>query len=150
MSGNWGYGGSVLGRVDLYASFQLTGAQTWSKPVQYKNTRSTTEVVFTGDLINSAPGATGNPVPGKWSIYNAGSVPGGLTRSWSPNGYKSYDNTMWDHSQVHQWSWKTSGYSGYWYAYIKSICTRTSDKVTYRFYSVNQLPANAYGAGWRS
>ncbi|HVK21968.1 MAG TPA: hypothetical protein VM677_11465 [Actinokineospora sp.] len=150
ISGNWGYGGTILGHVDLYVSYNLAGAETWSKPVQYKNSRATTNVILTGDLINAAPGATGSQVPGKFSLYQAGNIPPGLTRSWAPNGYKSYDNTMWDHSQVHQWSWNTSGYSGYWYAYIKSISTHTPDKVTYRFYSVNQLPANAYGAGWRA
>ena len=64
-SGYWGWNGTMLGKVDVYASFQLAGAQTWSKPVSYTNSAATTNVIFTGDLINAAPGAQGSQVAGR-------------------------------------------------------------------------------------
>ena len=56
---------------------------------------------------------------------------------------------MWDHSQVHQWSFNAPGYPGYWYIFAKSTCTHTVDESIYRFYAVDQVPANPSGAGWR-
>lgn len=144
----WGYGGTQLGNVDVYAGFQLQGAQTVSYPVQYRNSGDTTNVVFTGDLLNAAPGVEGTQVSGKFSLYNAGNVPAGTMATWDPNGYKSYDNTMWDHSQVHEWTWNAPGYPGSWYIYAKSTCTHTFDQINYEFYAVDQLPANPDGNGW--
>jgi len=147
-SGSWGWGDQLLGTVEVYAEFQLAGAQTWSKPVSYTNTAYTTNVIFTGDLLNSAPGVDGSEVEGAFSLYNAGDISAGSYAAWTPNGYKSYDNTMWDHSQVHQWSFNAPDYPGYWYIYAKSTCTHTADKQIYRFDQVDQVPANPDGAGW--
>jgi hypothetical protein len=137
----------------MYATFQITGAQTSSKPFYYYNTSGSQHVVFTGDLINAAPGAVGSEVSGAFSLYNAGTVPAATQIAWNPNGYKSYDNKNWDHSQVQQWSWKATSSdcnSGYWYVFAKSVCMHTSDKVTYRFDAVSQVPANPDGGGWRT
>lgn len=149
-SGNWGYGGRVLGQETHYVNWQLTGAQNVSKPVQYFNSVSTTSVVFTGDLINAAAGQTGTEVPGKFSLYNAGNVPANVVARWNPNGYKSYDNTQFDHSQVHQFSWNFPGYSGYWYSYVKSVVSHSPTKTVYKFNAVNSLPASPYGGGYRA
>jgi hypothetical protein len=148
VAGNWGWGDQQLGTMQGYADFQLAGAQTTSKPVQYTNTAYTTGVVFSGNLLNSAPGVAGDPVDGTFSVYNAGDVVAGGSTSWLPNGYKSYDNTMWDHSQVIEWAFSAPDYPGYWYLYAKSTCTHTSDKVIYRFDGVDQVPADPDGAGW--
>lgn len=147
-AGIYGFGGEWLGRVDVYAFFQLAGAQTWSQDVYYRNSRDSKEVVFVGDLLNAAPGVVGGRVDGAFSLYNAGNVPGGTTKRWDPNGYKSYDNQNWDHTQVHEWAFGIDGYPGYWYLYAKSTCTQTDDKTIYRFYNVEQVPADANGAGW--
>jgi hypothetical protein len=148
VAGNWGWGDQQLGTMQGYADFQLAGAQTTSKPVQYTNTAYTTEVVFSGNLLNAAPGVAGDPVDGTFSVYNAGDVVAGGSTSWLPNGYKSYDNTMWDHSQVIEWAFSAPDYPGYWYLYAKSTCTHTDDKVIYRFDGVDQVPADPDGAGW--
>lgn len=153
LNATWGCGGTTLGAVQVYASFQLTGPKTLSKPVYYYNTSASQTVVITGDLLNSAAGAVGTEVPGAFSLYNAGDVPGAQQISWNPNGYLSYDNKNWDHSQVHQWSWNDTSSdcsAGYWYVYAKNICTHTQDKLTYRFDAVNQVPANPDGGGWRT
>jgi hypothetical protein len=147
-SGTWGYGGKVLGRLDYYVMWQLAGRNTRSKPVQYRNSVDTHDVLFTGDLFNAAPGKDGTQVRGKAAPYPVGKVPGGLTRRWQPNGYNSNDGTMWDHTQVHQFSWKFGDYRGHWYAWVKSICTHTKDKKIYRFRDSDQLPAHPYGGGY--
>jgi hypothetical protein len=144
----WGYGATTLGHAKFYVEWTLQGAQTISKPVYYWNSVATDNVVITGDLINAAPGAVGQEVPGAWNLYNAGNVPAYTNIAWNPNGYKSYDNHNWDHSQVHQWSWNYPGYSGYWYAYVKSICSHTTNKAIYRFDAASQEPANPWGSGY--
>jgi hypothetical protein len=150
VAGIWGYGDEQLGRMDGVAEIQLAGAQSWSQLVNYQNTRATTDVILTGDLLNAAPGAEGDQIPGKFSLYNMGNVPSLTYRRWDPNGYKSYDNTMWDHSQVHQWSFSAEGYPGYWYIWAKSTCMKTDDKTTYRFYdNAEQVPANPEAGGYR-
>jgi hypothetical protein len=148
--GFWGYGSKTLGSQTTYVNWQLTGAQTVSKPAQYQNSVATTTVVFSGDLLNSAPKANGSEISGAYSIFNAGNVPANTTKSWTPNGYKSYDNKNFDHSQVNEFSWNYPGYTGYWYSYVKSICTHSPDKTIYRFDSVSSLPANYGGGGYHA
>nr|WP_083753294.1 site-specific integrase [Actinosynnema sp. ALI-1.44] len=141
---------AALAALTYVPDIQLQGAQSVSNPVRYVNTRATKNVVFTGDLLNSAPGVEGDAIEGKWSIYGPiGSIPANASHSWGPNGYKAYDNTMWDHSLVHQFSFEAEGYPGYWYLYVKSTCTQTDDKQIYRYYDVRQVPANSDGGGWR-
>lgn len=148
--GNWGYGSKVLGKEGHYVNWQLSGAQDVSKPVQYTNSVATQNVIFTGDLINAAAGQTGTAVAGKFSLYNAGNIAAGSTKRWDPNGYKSYDNTQFDHSQVHQFSWEYPGYSGYWYSYVKSVVSHSATKTIYKFNAVSSLPASPFGGGYRS
>lgn len=151
-SGTWGYGSTQLGTAYYYVQWQLTGARTVSKPVRWYTSRNTINVVWSGDLLNAAPGATGTPVSGKYAPYVVGNATAYTPKTWDPNGYQSFDNTMWDHAQVNQFSWSLSGYTGYWYAYIKSISSHTTVLGTgalYRLRAVTGLPASAYGGGYR-
>jgi hypothetical protein len=86
------------------------------------------------------------------STHYIGNVPANRNHAWTPNGFKSFDNTTWDHSQVHQFSWKFGNYPGYWYAWVKSICTHTERRgegAIYRFLAKDKLPAHPHGGGWR-
>jgi len=152
-----GYGPTTLGTENHSVHIWLTGSQTWSDDVEYNNSVSTQNVIVSRNLINAAPGAVAQEVPGKFSLYNLGNTTGGHWYKWQPNGYKSYDYTMWDHSQVHQFSWKKSGYAGYWYTYVKSISSHTTQRnipgATYRYRccsEAEEMPAAWYRAGWRS
>lgn len=149
-SGTWGYGSTVLGRETHNIDYKLQGAQTTSKPVQYINSVSTKSVVFSGDLLSANVGEAGSAIPGKYSPYNAGNVPGGTPKYWDPNGYKSYDTSRTCHVQVHQFSWKYGNYAGYWYSYVKSIVACKDSSGLYRFKSVSSLPASPYGGGYRT
>ena len=149
----FGYGTKVLGSEHHYVDWQITGAQIVAKPAQMYTSISTTSLIYTGDLLNAAPGATGSSISGKYATYSAGNAAPFEVKAWLPNGYKSYDNTMWDHSQVVEFTWNVPGYSGYWYAYVKSISSHTTVLGTgaiYRFAAVTGLPASPYGGGWHS
>jgi len=102
--GYWGFSGRTLGFETTYVQWTLTGATTVSKPVQYKNSVPTTNVIFVGDLLNTAPGANGSSVAGAYSVFVAGSVPASYLRSWTPNGYKTVDKDNFDHSQVNEFT----------------------------------------------
>jgi hypothetical protein len=147
--GAWGIGPRVLGHHEHEVAWQLTGSQMRAKPVFYENSVATVDVVFTGDLLNAAPGKPGTPVDGAFNIYTAGDVPAGVRRAWRPNGFKSYDDANFDHVQVIQFSWKLPGYDGYWYAYVKSPNATSPGKDVYRFRDVDQLPADPFGGGYR-
>lgn len=147
--GVWGFGGRVLGRQEHYVTWQLTGARMTARPVYYRNSVDTIDVVFSGDLLNAAPGVIGGPVGGAYSLHNAGAVPGGTQRAWAPNGYTAIDRSNFDHVQVIQFSWAFPGYPGYWYTYVKSLNATSTDKTIYRFRGVDQLPADPYGGGYR-
>jgi hypothetical protein len=154
----WGWGSTRLGEERHFIHIYLQGSQAWSNDVQYFNTRATNNVMVTGDLTNAAPGAVGQQVPGKWSVYNAGDVPGYTWRNvFVPNGYKSYDNHNWDHSQVHQFSWRMNGYPGYWWTSVKSISAHTTQRnvtgAIYRFRCCTEaaeMPAAWFQAGWHA
>jgi hypothetical protein len=72
-------------------------------------------------------------VPGAFATYVLGSPAPSVQYTWNPNGYKSYDNTMYDHSQVHEFTWSVAGYPGSWYVYVKSIAAHTSALGTGQF-----------------
>ena len=152
----WGYGSQPLGIESHYVNIQLTGASAQAKAVTYRNSSATSNVFFTGDLINAAPGAVGTSVSGSFSLYSAGAVAANTSKSWSPNGYKIYDNTQFDHSVVNQFSWEKTGYEGYWYVYVKSISAHTnvrnSTSALYRFRSPisTSLPATPYSSGFNT
>lgn len=146
---SWGYGDKVLGTHEHQVTWQLQGGQMHASPVRYRNSIATIEVVFSGQLLNTAPGAMGSPVDGTLSLYNAGNVSANAWRSWLPNGYISYDVNNWDQSQAIELSWKYPGYPGYWFAWVKSPSARSTDKVIYRFLSADQLPAEPFGGGHR-
>lgn len=152
----WGYGSQPLGIESHYVNIQLTGASSQAKAVTYRNSTATSNVFFTGDLINAAPGAVGSSVSGAFSLYSAGSVAANTSKSWSPNGYKIYDNTQFDHSLVNQFSWEKTGYQGYWYVYVKSISAHTdvrnSTSALYRFRSPisTSLPSTPYSSGFNT
>jgi hypothetical protein len=64
-------------------------------------------------------------------------------RSWAqhdnqlePNGYSYYNNSMYDDNVVTEFSWEVPGYPGYWYFYVRSLCshtTRNGRNASYRF-----------------
>jgi hypothetical protein len=128
----------------------LTGAESRAQPVSYFNSVPTTDVIFSGDLFNAAPGVEGDPVGGANGVNVVGNVDAFTPTRWNPNGFKSYDNTAYDHSQVIQISWKYPGYDGYWYTYTKSPSSHDSAKTTYRFDGVDQLPSMPFGGGYRN
>lgn len=147
-SGTWGYGSTVLGRETHSVDWSLTGAQNISKPVQYINSVTTKNVVFTGDLLYGTNGTPGTQISGKMGLYLAGAVAGGTPRYWDPNGYKSYDTSRTCHIVVHQFSWEYGSYSGYWYSYVKSIVHCQNGDGIYRFHAVTGLPSSPYGGGY--
>lgn len=149
-NGSWGYGPTTLGVESHSITWQLTGAESRAQPVSYFNSVPTTDVIFSGDLFNAAPGVEGDPVGGANGVNVVGNVDAFTPTRWNPNGFKSYDNTAYDHSQVIQISWKYPGYDGYWYTYTKSPSSHDSAKTTYRFDGVDQLPSMPFGGGYRN
>jgi hypothetical protein len=149
-SGTWGYGTTVLGEQSHYVEWLLQGGQNTHKPVEYKNSVHTHEVIFTGDLFAAGPGQIGRAIEGKLSLYNAGSVAANTPARWLPNGYKSYDIDWPCHTVVHQFTWKHGSYPGYWYSWVKSIvnCEDAEDGI-YKFGSDSSLPAAPFGGGYR-
>jgi hypothetical protein len=131
-------------------TWQLTGARTTAKPVYYRNSVDTVEVVYSGNLLNAAPGRPGDPVDDAYSLYVAGSVPAGIQARWLPSGYTFRDQENFDHVQVMEFSWKLPGYPGYWYSCVKSLNATSPGKDTYRFRGVDQLPADPFGGGYRT
>lgn len=106
-NGSWGYGPTTLGVESHSITWQLTGAESRAQPVSYFNSVPTTDVIFSGDLFNAAPGVEGDPVGGANGVNVVGNVDAFTPTRWNPNGFKSYDNTAYDHSQVIQISWNT-------------------------------------------
>jgi hypothetical protein len=150
-NGFFGVAGQTLGTVSFYVDWQITGASTVSRPVRWSTTSATVGVLWSGDLINAAKGVVGTQVPGAFAPYVLGSAAPSVQYTWNPNGYKSYDNTMYDHSQVHEFTWSVAGYPGSWYVYVKSISAHTSALGTgaiYRFRSDLGTPASPYGGGY--
>jgi hypothetical protein len=146
--GAWGFGPKLLGHEDHEVVWQLAGAEMRARPVFYRNSVATTDVIFTGNLVNAAPGRTGDEIEDTYGVHLAGDVEAGHRQAWLPNGYKSYDTDNFDHVQVMQFSWKLPGYPGYWYSWVKSPNATSANKDIYRFRGVNQLPADPFGGGY--
>lgn len=151
----FGYGTRTLGFEHHYVNWQLVGSRITAKPAQYFVSIATASNTFSGSLLNAAPGRGGSVIPGTLEPgRNFGYSQSFTVIRWLPNGFTSYDNTQWDHSQVIEFSWKVPGYPGYWYSYVKSVCSHTQQRnvqgAIYRFDPVTGVPANPYGSGWQS
>jgi hypothetical protein len=147
--GSWGYGPKVLGYEDHQVEWRLSGAQMRARPVYYRNSVDTIDVVLSGNLLNAAPGRPGDAVDGTFGFYLAGKVTAGVRAGWRPNGYKSYDQSSFDHVQAMEFSWRHPDYPGTWYAWVKSPNATSPNKDVYRFRGVDQLPAQPFGGGYK-
>jgi hypothetical protein len=78
----------------------------------------------------------------------------GTTISGNPSGYSFYNNTMYYHNVVTQFSWNVPGYPGYWYFYARSLCSHTKTRgnaAMYRFAPLSTgLPGDKSAAGYRN
>jgi hypothetical protein len=154
----WGWNTTQLGEERHFIHIYLRGSQSWTNDIEYFNTHAASSVIVSGQLLNAAPGAVGQAVSGTFSTFSAGAVPAYTWRNvFTPNGYKSYNNTMWDHSQAHEFTWKVSGYPGYWWTSVKSISSHTTTRnvtgAIYRFRCCTEaaeMPAAWFQAGWHS
>ena len=113
-----------------------------------------TNVVFSAAMFNGAPGVPhgGSEIRKSRSVSPSTPVVGpDTTVSWSPNGYIFYNNTMYDHNVVTEFSWNVPGYRGYWYLYVRSLCSHTKtlgSSAQYRFGSLTALTGDKASAGW--
>ena len=64
-AGWWGSGSTILGDSATYVYWTLTGRQTVSKPATNAKSVPTTNVNFSGNLLNAAPGVVGSSVAGR-------------------------------------------------------------------------------------
>jgi hypothetical protein len=116
----------------------------------------TRDVLFSGAMFNGAPGVPhgGSAIRGSLGFSRNTPVAGpGTTISWNPDGYSYYNNSMYDHNVVTEFSWEVPGYPGYWYFYVRSLCshtTRTGRYASYRFAPLaGGLPGDKAAAGHR-
>lgn len=142
---DYGYGTKPLGIISYYFEVKLNGAQTISKPVWFQSSRGLKQVTFEGErLYISAAHPEGNPVsPSTYSVYGpVTNVPAGAQTSWTPSGYKSYENTTQWVSVVHEVTWEdpSSSYPGHWHWYAKSIKAKRIGSGIYYFQGATALP----------
>jgi len=150
----YGWGSTRLGTGTASITWKLVGARSTSKPIRWKASGQTRNVVFEAAMFNGAPGVAhgGSYIKGSRS-YSPSTPVGspGTTISWYPNGYSYYNNTMYDHNVVTEFSWNVPGYPGYWYLYARSLCSHTKtlgSSALYRFGSLTALPGDSASAGW--
>jgi len=127
----YGYGKDILGTAYASAAWQLSGAQSWSKPVRFRATGEIQNMAFSGEMFNGAPKIPhgGSEISGTRAVSGTtASAAPNTTISWNPNGYKAYNNTIYDHNVVTEFSWSVPGYPGYWYFYARSLCSHTTKK----------------------
>lgn len=67
-----------------------------------------------------------------------------------PSGCKLYDKTSWDHNMVIQAGWTFSNYPGYWYVYVRSPVSHTTDNKIWRFHAASNLSGSSSVGGWRN
>ena len=150
----YGWGSTRLGTGTASITWKLAGARSYSKPIRWKASGQTRNVVFSAAMFNGAPGVPhgGSEIRKSRSVSPSTAVVGPDTSvSWSPNGYSFYNNTMYDHNVVTEFSWNVPGYPGYWYLYVRSLCSHTKtlgSSAQYRFGSLTDLPGDKASAGW--
>jgi hypothetical protein len=156
-SGTVAYGTRVsglLGYATADITWQLIGAQSWSSTVKWKAISQTRHVVFSAAMYNGAPGVPhgGSVLWHTRSVSPSTPVAGPSTSiSWRPNGYKAYDNTMWDHNVLTEFSWSVPGTPGYFWMYVRSPSSHTTKRgsgASYRFGSYLKFPGDLERSGW--
>lgn len=151
-SGEFGFGGTVIGSAYFHFDVSLNGGQSASKPVTFYSTAETGSLVMEGDrLYYSARYPGGNQVDhgSRWSFFpRYYALPAYDTAYWSPNGYVAYENTVQTGSVVHEWVWTVPGYPGSWYYYAKSVKFNKT-RSGYSFGSATYLGRSPTGSGWK-
>ena len=134
----------------LEASLRFNGAQSISKPVSFRSSRTVASLLIEGErLYVSSARPEGAPVsPSTFAHYTHGLIAAGDTVRWSPNGYKSFNNTTSWASIVHEWDWTDPNYPGHWFFYAKSIKAQRQDSGAYYFTGSDNLPADAARGGY--
>jgi plastocyanin len=153
----YGYGSTRLGTAKGSITWQLVGARSISKPIRWSASGQTRNVMFSAAMYNGAPGVPhgGSYIRDSQAFSPSTAVAGpGTTISWNPNGYSFYNNTMYDHNVVTQFSWNVPGYPGYWYFYARSLCSHTKTRgnaAIYRFAQLSTgMPGDKSSAGYRN
>lgn len=145
-----------LGTATADITWKLAGALSWSSVVTWKATSEAKHIIFSSTLFNGSPRAAhgGSPVSHttSFSPTTAFAAPGTAV-SWRPNGYKAYDQTMWDHNVITEFSWSVPGARGYFWMYARSPCSHTAVRnrgASYRFGPYLTFPTDLKRAGWNA
>lgn len=153
--GTYGYNGHGVGTVDLGFTVKNAGGQLTTFPVHFDASTVTSSLHMEGDrFYYSASTPAGAPVtPSKFGFVNYGGAIAGAYRTWTPNGYKSYENTVAHTGVVIEWVWGHPEYPGTWYFYAKSIKAHrngTGSAITYQFGADNDLGSSPIGSGYHA
>ena len=152
-SGTYGYGKTKLGNALFTFEVKTNGAQSVSKPLYFYSTRGTKTVTMEAErLYTSTAQPAGKPVkPSTYSLYGPISNVSANTRvNWSPNGFKSYENTTAWMTVVHQVTWTdpSSNFPGRWYYFAKSIKAKRQSSGAYYFQGSHSLPTTPDRGSW--
>lgn len=148
-TGYFGYGDTLLGKVQLYFEVTLNGAQSRSKPVRFEASAAVVNMIFEGNrFLYTSKHPAGTPVGGARNSHHAGNVPAGKTVQWTPNGYKAYYNKASEQSVWHEWNWNMADYPGTWYFWAKSVKFVNVGKGTYHFGHDDDLGEDPAGSGY--
>jgi hypothetical protein len=117
-------------------------------------TDHTRDVGFNAEMFNGAPNAPhgGSPIRRtKAHSHLYSYVPSYHEMTWD---YWEYDDDMWDHNIVNQFTWSAPGYSGYFYFYVRSPTAHTyrlGGNAQYYFNdpAAGGLPQDQHGGGHR-
>ncbi|MCW2539011.1 MAG: hypothetical protein JWN95_736 [Frankiales bacterium] len=145
-----GYGGKTIGNAHFLVEWHLTGGQSLESPVQSRVSRYTVHTIFTGALSNGAKGVPNGGSVKKQCGPNTRPVAAANALVSYPSGCRLSDKTSFDHNQIVEASWTFSDYPGYWYFFVRSPVSHSTDKVTYRFGLADSLPGNAALGGWNA
>lgn len=149
----YGYGRTTLGTAYGSVAWQLVGGRSISWPIRWSASGQTEDVMFSATMFNGVPGVPrgGSPIRGSLDFSNNTPIVGSNRLVyWS---YSHYNDSMYDHNVVTEFSWEVPGYPGYWYFYVRSLSshtTRLGRSAIYRFAPLfGGLPGDKDGAGHR-
>jgi hypothetical protein len=119
------------------------------EPGQVSGDQGDHKIGVSGGLFN---GATGVPHGGRelggCNLGEVGIKGASITVAWPSGGCGKQDATSNDHNMLAEMSWYTNGYSGNWWAYVRSPVAHAADKHNFRFTTNIEIPGDSTGAGY--
>jgi hypothetical protein len=150
-TGEYGYGKTKLGDVELYFKVTTSGSKITTYPFWFSSSRGTKNIILSAEYLYMSKAYPGghSQDPRQYDQKSWDSGSGGISTQWPKPGI-AYRDSVYKVTVAAEATWQdySSQYPGSWYMWGKSLELDKQSNGSY--YVVYNRPSDPNGAGYRS